>query len=200
MIYYILVLIVILVILYLLLPSTVKNTRLINRLNTEVFTNPSKKVDSICGKRNLYCKNRLIRPYMFRNLAKEYVDNHNIDWNIELLDASKNLYRMNLSNRYCAYNIDNDICLYEVNESDKQPKTTGCKKINLCSLTDVIDNTPHYDPTNTQFIIRKVESINTPETETGYTIQTLDDKYVCNLDNRMSLSSEFSDDCIWQFK
>lgn len=197
MLYFILAFIILLTLVYFLLPNKKDNLSEIikqpsNNIINKIFN--SNSVNPICGRKNLYCKDRLIRPYMFRNLAKDYVNNHHIDWNIEVIDSSKDLYRMNLSDRYCAYNIDNDICLYELDGKEIiDENKPGCKKTNLCSLSSIIDNTPHYDPNNTQFIIKKYS-------DDGYTIQSTDGNYICNIDNRMSVSDEFTDDCIWQFK
>lgn len=148
--------------------------------------------NNICGKKSLYCKNNLIRPYMFRNLSKNYVSNDYTQWDIESVDESNDIYKMKLSDRYCAYYNSNDICLYEFETNSKNEP--DCKKKTLCGIDSILDdNVIHYTENNSLFNIKEVGN-------NFYTIQTTSGKYICNIDNRMRLSDTPSDDCLWQFK
>lgn len=185
MLFYVII-VILLFLIYYFSASSPKKMRYIHNVYS---TNNSNK---ICGKKSLYCKGNLIRPYMFRNLSKQYVSNEYVDWNIEAVDTQKNLYNMKLADNYCAYNHNDDICLYQLKE-DSNDNKPGCKKTNLCGIDSILGNEVHYDSKNSAFIIKEM-GLN------QYTIQTQTGSYVCNLNNRMGLSNALTEDCIWEFK
>lgn len=177
--------------------STHKSRQIDEIIESPFISYQQIKHDVNKGNCKLKINNNYIKPFMFKNISNKSISNENIIWNLECIDSNKNLYQIKLNShnengltQHCMYIDGNDVCLYDLDSSPIETKkdTKSCKQ--LCSIDSIFNNNLEFDKNKSLFYLETIDNNN-------YYIKNFDNQYLCNSNNKIILSSNKTDKCIW---